>query len=80
LSPTPLLPQSDHYRPFVVLKVEIHSETSQISDSTRDRQKFTTRSIHYPTKHVPERVPELEKSWKLCINSGWEYVKGGKYY
>jgi hypothetical protein len=47
---------------FFVPKVEIHSERSPISDNRRARRKFATGPTRYPAKHVPGRIPELEKT------------------
>jgi hypothetical protein len=34
----------------------------------------------HPAKHVPGRVPELEKKhWERCIKSGGEYFEGDKF-
>jgi hypothetical protein len=68
----PQLPYSPDLTPavfFYVPKVEIHSERSPISDNRRAKRKFATGPTRYPAK----RVPELEKRWNRCIDSGGEY-------
>jgi hypothetical protein len=64
----------------IVPEVEIHSERLPISDDKRDRKNFTTGPVRYPTKHVPGCIPELEKCWERCINSGEEYFEGDECY
>ena len=46
---------------FPVPKVEVHPKRSAISDSRGHKRKFATGPSRHPAKHVPERVPELEK-------------------
>jgi hypothetical protein len=62
----------------LVPEVEIHSERSPFSDDRRDRRKFATGPTRYHAKCFPEYVPELEKRWKWCIDSGGEYSEGDK--
>jgi len=45
---------------FLAPEVEILTKRSPISDG-RDRRKFDTGPSRHPAKHVPGRVPELEK-------------------
>ena len=47
---------------FSFSEVEILTKRSPISDGRGDRRKFDTRPSRHPTKHVPERIPELEKT------------------
>jgi hypothetical protein len=63
-----------------VPKVEIHSERSPISDDRRDKIKFATGPTSYPAKLLPDHLAELEKSWKLCIDSGAVYFEEDKFY
>jgi hypothetical protein len=46
---------------FPVPKVEVHPKRSPISDGRGDKRKFATGPSRHPAKHVPGRVPELEK-------------------
>ena len=47
---------------FPVPKVEVHTKRSPISDGRGDKRKFATGPSRHPAKHVPGRVPELEKT------------------
>jgi len=47
---------------FFVPEVEILTKRSPISDGRGDRRKFDTVPSRHPAKHVPGRVPELEKT------------------
>jgi len=47
---------------FLVPEVEILIKRSPISDGRGDRRKFNKGPSSHPTKHVPGRVPELEKT------------------
>jgi hypothetical protein len=58
--------------------VGILTKTSPISDGRGDRGKFYAGPLRHPTKHIPGRVPELEKRWEPCIKSGEEYFEGDK--
>jgi hypothetical protein len=49
---------------------------SPISDDRRERIKSATGPTHYPAKCVPE----LEKRWELCTDSGGECIEGYKSY
>jgi hypothetical protein len=49
-----------------VLKVEIHSERSPVSDNRRDRRKFTMGPTHYPAKCIPKLEKKLE-----AVNRHW---------
>jgi hypothetical protein len=62
LPPNALLSRFCLCRLFFVLKIEIRSERSLISDDRRDRRKFAMAPMHYPAK----RVPELEKMKVVC--------------
>jgi len=46
---------------FLGPEVEILTKRSPISDGRGDRKKFDTRPSRHPAKHVPGRVPELQK-------------------
>ena len=46
---------------FLVPEVEILTKRSPISDGRGDRRKFDTGPSRRPAKHVPRRVPEIEK-------------------
>ena len=46
---------------FLVPEVKILTKMSPISDGRGDRRKFDKGPSRHPTKHVPGRVPELEK-------------------
>ena len=46
---------------YLVPEVEILTKRSPISDGRGDRKKFDTRPSRHPAKHVPGRVPELQK-------------------
>jgi hypothetical protein len=76
--PQPLLSRFGPCGLYLVPKGEIHPERSPISDGRGDKVKFATGPSRYPAKHVPGRVPELEKRWERCINSGGEYFEGDK--
>jgi len=47
---------------FLVPEVKILTKRSPISDGRGDRRKFDTGPSCHPAKHVPGRVPELEKT------------------
>jgi len=47
---------------FLGPKVEILTKRSPISDGRGDRRKFDTGPSRHPAKHVPGRVPELQKT------------------
>ena len=47
---------------FPVTTVEILTERSPISDDRRDRRKLDTGPSRHPTKQVPGRIPEMEKT------------------
>jgi len=47
---------------FLVPEVEILTKRSPISDGRGDRRTFNTVPSRHPAKHVPGRVPELEKT------------------
>ena len=49
-------------RNFRASEVETLTKRSPISGGRRDRRKLVTGPSRYPTKHVPERAPELEKT------------------
>ena len=62
--------------------VKILTKRSPISDGRGDRRKFDKGPSRHPAKHVPGRVPELEKkkkSWARCIKRGGEYLEGDKF-
>jgi len=58
----PQPPDSPDLTPADFSKVQILSKRSSISDDRRDRRKFNAGPSRHPTKQVPGRVPELEKS------------------
>jgi len=47
---------------LLVPEVEILTKRSPISGGRGDRRKFDTIPSRHPAKHVPGRVPELEKT------------------
>jgi len=47
---------------FLVPEFEILTKRSPISDVRADRRKFDTGPSRHPSKHVPGRVPELQKT------------------
>jgi len=47
---------------FLVPEVEILTKRSPISDGRGDRRKFDMGPSRHPAKHVPGRIPELEKT------------------
>ena len=57
---------------FLFSEVEIRTKTSTLSDGRCDRRKFDTGPSRHPAKHVPGRVPELEKN----VGSGVSRVEG----
>jgi hypothetical protein len=57
---------------FPVPKVEVHPKRSPISEGRGDKRKFATGPSRHPAKHVPGRVPELEKN----VESGVSRVEG----
>jgi len=44
-----------------------------ISDSREDRRKFDTGPSRHPAKHVPGRVPEMEKRLEVVYQE-WRGV------
>jgi len=46
---------------FLVPEVEILTKRSPISDGREDRRTFNMVPSRHPAKHIPGRVPELEK-------------------
>ena len=58
----PLLSRFGPCELFPVPKFEVHPKNSPISDGRRDKRKFATGPSRQPAKHVPGRVPELEKT------------------
>jgi len=57
-----LLSRFDPCGLFLVPEVKIFTKRSPISDGRRDRRKFDTGPSRHPAKHVPGRIPELEKT------------------
>ena len=47
---------------FLFSEVEILMKRLPISDGRGDRRKFDTGPSRHPAKHVPGRVPELQKT------------------
>jgi len=47
---------------LAVPRVEVHSKSSPISDDRKDKRKLATGPSRNAAKHVPGRVPELEKT------------------
>ena len=62
LPPVTLLSRFDPCGHFLVPEVEILTKRWPIEDARGDRRKFDTGPSHHPAKHVPGRVPELEKT------------------
>ena len=58
---------------FLVPEVKILTESSPISDGRGDRRKFDKGPSRHPAKHVPGRVPELEKTLD-AVYQGWRGV------
>jgi len=59
--PATLLSRFGPCRLFLVPEVEILTKRSPISDGRGDGRKFDTGPSRHPVKHVPGRIPELEK-------------------
>ena len=57
---------------FLVPGVKIFTKRSPILDGRGDRRKFDTGPSRHPAKHVPGRIPELEKN----TGSGVSRVEG----
>ena len=76
---TPYYPDLDPADLFFVPEVEILTKRSPISDGRGDKNKFDTGPSRRPAKHVPGRVPEMEKNWEWCIKSGEEYFEGDNF-
>ena len=57
-----LLPRFGPCGLFIVPEVEILTKRSSISEGRGDRRKFDTGPLRHPAKHVPGRIPELEKN------------------
>jgi hypothetical protein len=57
---------------FLGPEVEILIKRLPISDGRGNRRKFDTGPSRHPAKHVPGRVPELEKN----VGSGVSRVEG----
>ena len=60
--PATLLSRFGPCRLFLVPEVKILTKRSPISDGGGDRRKFDKGPSRHPAKHVPGRVPELEKT------------------
>jgi len=60
-------------RLFLVPEVEILTKRSLISDGRGDRRKFNTGPSRHPTKHIPGRVSELEKTFR-AVYQEWRGV------
>jgi len=58
---------------FLVLEVEVLTKRSPISESRGDRRKFDTGPSRQPAKHVPGRVPGLDKMLG-AVYQGWRGV------
>jgi len=67
-----LLSRFDPCGLFLVPEVEILTKRSPISDGRGDRRTIDMVPSRHPTKHVPGRIPELEKN----VGSGVSRVKG----
>ena len=48
---------------FLFPEIKILTKRSPISDGRGDRRKFDKGPSRHPAKHVPGRVPELEKTY-----------------
>ena len=66
-------------RTFSVPTVAILTERSPISDDRRDTRKLDTGPSRHPTKQIPGRVPELEKTLGAVYQEGGEYFEGDKF-
>ena len=69
-------------RIFLVPEIKILTKRSPISEGRGDRRKFDKGPSSHPAKHVPGRVPELEKTLSAVYQewkSGGEYFEGDKF-
>ena len=57
-----------------VLKAEIPSKNLLISDHWKDR-KYVARFVHYPSKQLPEHIPNRKIYTELCFNNDGEYFE-----
>jgi len=57
-----LLSRFDPCGLFLGPEFEILTKRSPISDGRGDRRKFDKGPLRHPAKHVPGRVPELQKT------------------
>ena len=60
--PAVLLSRFGPCRIFLVSEVKMLTKSSAISNGRGDRRKFDKGPSRHPAKHVPGRVPELEKT------------------
>ena len=72
--PVALLSRFGPCRHFLVPEVKILSKRSPISDGRGDRRKFDKGPSCHPAKHVPGRVPELEKKTLGAVCQEWRRV------
>ena len=56
---------------LLVPEVKFLTKRSPISDGREDRRKFDKRPSRHPAKHVPGRVPELEKKLGAVYQEWW---------
>ena len=66
--PAALLSRFGHCRLSLVPEVKIPTKRSPISDGRGDRRKFDNGPSHHPAKHVPGRVPELERKVQRSVS------------
>ena len=67
---------------FIVPEVKIRTKRSPISYGRGDGRKFDKGPWCHPAKHVPGRVPELERTLGAVYKEwGWggEYLEGDKF-
>ena len=71
--PAALLSRFDPCGLFLVPEVDILPKRSPISDGRGARRKFDTEPSHRPAKHVPERVPGMDKTLE-AVYQEWRGV------
>jgi len=73
IPPAAILSRFDPCGIFLVPDVEILTKRSPISDGGAYSRKFDTGPSRQPVKHVPGRVPELEKTLR-AVYQDWRGV------
>jgi hypothetical protein len=63
---------------FLISQIEIHFETTTISDDSRDYAKFADRPMCDPDNCILGLFPEVAAGWERCISAGGEYYEGDK--